>query len=112
MSERLHVRKLNRIEYGTGLFSTGDGTYDDTMDLLREVSSNVWTSEDETSLEIPKADLRNGIKKLRRMSETTFRKKHPSLAKVGYTVKRATDHLQSFLEEADPEGDTVALDWF
>lgn len=112
MAQRLHVRKVNRVEFSDGIFPSGDNTFYEIDDILINMSESGWQSDDEKRLEIPKDDFRKGVENIRRMTDDTFSKKYPRLSAAGYTPAKTADALQSLLDESDSQDENVSLDWF
>ena len=111
MGYRLHVRKINRVEYGTGLFNHG---HQAIMPILREMSEDISVDYDNDEIEMPKDDFKAGIENLKNLSDDEFRKKYPEVFKEypKETKETIVKNLEVFLEEADPENDTIAFDWY
>lgn len=108
MGYRLHVRKINRIEYSTGSFNNMG---DSVMPVLHDFPGDHWVSEDDCRLEINKDDFRDGIRKLKEMTSEQFKASYPRFTPE-MTKEELVETLEELLEEADPDGDVVALDWF
>lgn len=108
MGYRLHVRKINRIEYSLGAFNNMN---DSIMPILSDFPGETWKSEDHTQVEIEKENFQKGIEKLEEMTEIQFREKYPAFPK-DMTKSELTLNLHTLLAEADPVGNTVTLDWF
>ena len=111
MSDRLHARKVNKIEYGD-IAAFNDTCKDTIRNMLYGFSEEIWESEDENELEMPKSDLKAGIDTLLEMSDEEFSKEYETLIKEGYTKDKVISILNGLLEEADPNNDEIRLDWF
>lgn len=112
MASGLHVRKVNRVEFSDGIFPSYDNTFYEVDDILVNMSESGWQSDDEQRLEIPKDDFRKGVENIRRMTDNAFGEKYPRLSAAGYTPAKTADALQSLIDESDPQGENVSLDWF
>lgn len=112
MAEHLYVRTVNRIEYGGGVFSSSDMVRQEIRNILSDFSDDIYESDDESTMEIPKEDFREGIACFKKTDEASFVKQYPRLAAAGYTVASVTAALEKFLKDADPQQDVVTLDWF
>ena len=108
MGYRLHVRKINRVEYADGVFNNMN---DSIIPMLRDFPGDHWEPEDEARMEIEKEDFREGIGDLKKMSEQKFGERYPGIIRE-MTKKECIETLESILEEADPNQSVVSLDWF
>lgn len=111
MSNRLHARKINKIEYGE-IAAFNDSCKDTIRNMLYGFSENIWESEDENELEMPKSDMKAGIDSLHKMSNYQFAKEYRPLVKEGYNKERVALILSGMLAESDPDNDEIRLDWF
>ena len=111
MGYRLHVRSINRIEYGSGYFTAG--TTDEVIRIIRENFGNdIYSSDDESTFEIPKGDFLDGIKNVKEIPEEEFDRKYPGLVKADYSKDEFIAALQDMYDSADPNNDEITLDWF
>lgn len=111
MGYRLHIRTVNKIEYGPGLFSAD--TSDEVTRIMREhFGDDIWSDESESTFEIPKGDFLDGIASFRELSEDEFAQEYPNLVKLGYTKDKFADTLQGMYDSADPNNDEITFDWF
>jgi hypothetical protein len=109
MSNRIHSRKINRIEYSVGIFNGQSAS--EIHSILTDFSNDVYVSEDENRMEMPKKDFQEGIDNFRSMGEEEFKEAYPVLASE-YTKDQVADNLQYLLDVADPEQLEITLDWF
>ncbi len=79
--------------------------------FLLDLSENCWTPEDEERIEMPKEDFKEGIEHLHSMSNEDYEKKWPDVKKL-YKKEELCSILNKLYEEADPDNDTIAFDWF
>ena len=108
MGYRLHVRKINHVEYADGVFNNMG---DSIIPMLYDFPGDHWVSDDEERMEINKDDFREGIAALKKMTEKEFKEKYPRVV-MEMTKEKCISTLTSLLEEADPDQDVVSLDWF
>lgn len=108
MGYRLHVRKINRVEYSDGVFNNMN---DSIEPVLNDFPGDRWVSDDESRMEMDKEDFQEGIDLLKAMSDKDFEKKYPGVARE-MTRQACVDAMQSLLDEADPQGSVIALDWY
>lgn len=111
MGYRLHARKINRVEYGDVAAFNGS-CMDDIRRMVFDFSEDIWESEDESELEMPKADFKAGIEAVRKMSDEDFAEEYQALVKEGYSKSTVVALLSGLLAEADPDNDEIYLDWF
>ena len=109
MGYRIHARRINRIEHGTGLLNC---EHKGTVEILSSFSEDFWISDDEKSMEIPKEHLAEGIEKIKSISETEFDKEYGKSFFDKISKEEIVEALQTLLDDADPECDTVYMDWF
>lgn len=111
MGYRLHVRSINRIEYGSGHFTAG--TTDEVIRIIRDNFGNdIYSTDDESSFEIPKGDFLDGIEKVKSIPEDEFDRKYPCLVKADYSKEEFVAALQDMYDSADPDKDEIIMDWF
>lgn len=111
MGYRLHVRSINRIEYGSGHFTAS--TSDEVIRILREnFGNNIYASDDESIFEIPKGDFLDGIENVKGIPEEEFDKKYPELVKADYSKDEFVAALQDIYDASDPDNDEITMDWF
>lgn len=115
MSERLHVRKINKIEHGIGHF--GGLNYPNNginaLLLCDDIfGDSTWESEDGDALEIPRKDLLSGIDKLGAMTDEEFNERFPDFAEYGYTKEQVCTCLREYADESDQDFEKVYLEWF
>lgn len=111
MGYRLHVRTVNKVEYGAGHLCA-DAEADFNRILSDQFGDDIFVSEDESSIEIPKGDFLDGMKAVGEIPEDEFGKEYPGLVKAGYGKKAFMDVLQDFWDTADPDNDEITFDWF
>jgi len=111
MGYRLHVRSINRIEYGSGYF-TADTT-DEVIRIIRENFGNdIYGSDDESTFEIPKGDFLDGINRVKDIPEEEFNSRFPFLVQAGYPKEEFIAALQDMYDNAEPDSDEITMDWF
>ena len=109
MGYRLHVRKINHVEYTDGVFNNMG---DCIIPMLHDFPGDHWVSDDEERMEINKDDFREGIAALKKMTEEEFNKKYPGVVVHEESKDGCVAILTSLLTAADPDQDVVSLDWF
>jgi len=111
MGYRLHVRKVNKIEYGD--ISVFNGSCADEINsLIRKEAGSLYEAEDGSEIELPKEDFRQGIESLKEMTDEEFAGKYKNLVQEGYTREKVIGYFEGFLEEADPDSEYIYFDWF
>ena len=111
MGYRLHARKVNHIEYGTGNFSGCECT--EVNQMLRKLCGDgLNMNAEEDVLVINRESLSEAIETIKGMTDGEFAHDYPVLDRsTGKSGVVAC--LETMLREADPEEDTyITADWF
>ena len=111
MGYRLHIRTVNKIEYGDGMFSSD--TFEEFTRLIREhFGGDIWSDEEESTFEIPRGDFIDGIASVGAVPEEDFVRDFPKLTGQGYSRDGLVKALQTMYDTADPDNDEITFDWF
>ena len=73
---------------------------------------DIYSSDDESTFEIPKGDFLDGIQKVKGIPEEEFDRRYPSLVKADYSKEEFIAALQDIYDSADPDNDEITMDWF